>query len=395
MSVSENILLVLSGLGMLQGVLLAAIVYFHPKSDRSVTLFLALFILSMSIVQSTVILFNVMTWHKTYTFESWPLLMGCFLNLYIRSFSETITWRKAFPYLSPFLFYFFISYFYLNALNEPYKHLREVPAELLRHPVAIIHSSIKLFFFLFFYFVAYRSLRVYQRSIQQLFSETSKIDLSWAKWLVNGYLLIIIATIILYGLMLKFPEKFNLIILINVALGTPYIYAATFKGMMQPSIWQVKSTLTKDEVEKEMQEVAEIEKVNFEKPRYEKAGLRAEKVEGLVTRIIALMEQEKIYCETDLTLQDLARRLHSSTHQVSQVINEGMKKNFYDLVNGYRVAEAKRLLLDPKTRNYTIISVGHDAGFNSKTTFNTVFKKFTGLTPSDYRQKQSGDPVLA
>jgi AraC-like DNA-binding protein len=395
MSFSENILLVLSGLGMLQGLLLAAIVYFHPKSDRSVTVFLALYIFSMSIVMSTVILFNAMQWHKTYTFESYPLMMGCFLYLYIRSFRETITWRKALPYFLPFLFYFSISYFYLNAIGAPYKLMTKVPAEIVRHPIAIIHSSIKLFLLLFYYFIAYKSLLTYQRSIQQLFSETSRIDLSWAKWLVNGYLLIIIATIILYGLILKFPEKFNLLVLINVALGTPYIYAATFKGIMQPSLWQVKSSMTKGEVEKEMHEAEEIEKVNHEKPRYQKAGLHRDKVDDLVGRITDLMEQDKIYCEPDLTLQDLARRLHSSTHQISQVINEGMKKNFYDLVNGYRVQEAKRLLLDPKTRNYTIISVGHDAGFNSKTTFNTVFKKFTGLTPSDYRQKQLDDPIPA
>jgi len=52
------------------------------------------------------------------------------------------------------------------------------------------------------------------------------------------------------------------------------------------------------------------------------------------------------------------------------------------------VQEAKRLLLDSKNKNFTILSVGFEAGFNSKTTFNTVFKKFTGLTPTEYREKQ-------
>jgi AraC-like DNA-binding protein len=73
---------------------------------------------------------------------------------------------------------------------------------------------------------------------------------------------------------------------------------------------------------------------------------------------------------------------------VSQAINDGMKKNFYDLVNSYRVEEAKRLLMDEKNNNFTILSVGFEAGFNSKTTFNTVFKKFTGLTPTEFRARQ-------
>ena len=115
MSASENILLVLAGLGMLQGILLSLIVYLHPKSDRCVNFFLAMYIFSMSIVISTVILLTVIPWHKTYTFESYPLLMGCFLYLYIRSFSETISWGKALPYLIPFLF--FIESFVFNVTS--------------------------------------------------------------------------------------------------------------------------------------------------------------------------------------------------------------------------------------------------------------------------------------
>ena len=100
------------------------------------------------------------------------------------------------------------------------------------------------------------------------------------------------------------------------------------------------------------------------------------------------MEQEKLYRETDLTLQNLADKIQLPSYQVSQAINEGMKMNFYDLVNGYRVEEAKRLLLDEKNKNFTILSVGFEAGFNSKTTFNTVFKKFTGLTPTEFGASQ-------
>jgi len=100
------------------------------------------------------------------------------------------------------------------------------------------------------------------------------------------------------------------------------------------------------------------------------------------------MEQDKLYQEADLTLQNLADRIQLPSYQVSQAINDGMNKNFYDLVNSYRVEEAKRLLLDAKNKDFTILSVGFEAGFNSKTTFNTVFKKFTGLTPTEFRAKQ-------
>jgi AraC-like DNA-binding protein len=84
----------------------------------------------------------------------------------------------------------------------------------------------------------------------------------------------------------------------------------------------------------------------------------------------------------------LSDKLGTQAYQVSQAINEGLKKNFYDLVNNYRVQEAKRLLLHPKNVNYTVLSIGFEAGFNSKTTFNTVFKKFTGMTPTEYKERQ-------
>jgi AraC-like DNA-binding protein len=110
-------------------------------------------------------------------------------------------------------------------------------------------------------------------------------------------------------------------------------------------------------------------------------------MDEIVRKINVAMEQENLYQETELTLQQLSTHLQYPSHQVSQAINDGMKKSFYELINGYRVEEAKRLLLHPKSEGFTVLSVGFEAGFNSKTTFNTVFKKFTGLTPTDFREK--------
>ena len=96
-----------------------------------------------------------------------------------------------------------------------------------------------------------------------------------------------------------------------------------------------------------------------------------------------------------LRCNNCLKKIQIPSYQVSQAINEGLKKNFYELVNGYRVEEAKRLLADERNKNNTILSVGFEAGFNSKTTFNTVFKKFTGLTPTEYRERQKGHAMLS
>jgi YesN/AraC family two-component response regulator len=184
-----------------------------------------------------------------------------------------------------------------------------------------------------------------------------------------------------------YPENFNLLYSITIAIATPYIYITSFKGIMQPSIWQIKKDETKAELEEELHESEELNKIFREKNRV-KMGMADERIEEIVRKINKAMEEDKLYQETELTLHQLSLHLQHPSHQVSQAINDGMNKTFYDLINGYRVDEAKRLLLNPKNRSFTILSVGFEAGFNSKTTFNTVFKKFTGLTPTDFRERQ-------
>lgn len=389
LSVPENILSLITGLGMVQGFLLACLLYFHPKSDRSVNLFLALYICCLSICAATSYIERLVTWQKSFFIEPFPLLLGPLLYLYVRSFSSTVTWRMAFPHLLTFVVFMFLSYAFFDYMGGRYPDAKEVPADALRDPWAITLSVLRLSQLLIYYFVARRALINYQRSIRHLLSETSHLDLHWIRWLINGHLFLVLSTIVLYGFMLQYPQHFSLLLLIMLAFITPYIYLATYKGITQPTLWKAKPGMNKTMVETEIQEAAAMEwkPGNGEKTRL-KAGLAPDKIDELTSKIIVLMETEKLYQETELTLQDLADKLQSPTHQVSQAINEGMKKNFYDLVNSYRVAEAKRLLLEPGNRNYTILSVGFEAGFNSKTTFNTVFKKFTGLTPTEFRQKE-------
>src|SRR4030095_9024580 len=98
LSVSENILLFVSGFGIVQGILLAALIYFHPKSDRSVNIFLALFISTSCIIMSTPFFLKLIDWQNTFFLFPLPYLSGPLIYLYVRSFKERITFRKAFPH---------------------------------------------------------------------------------------------------------------------------------------------------------------------------------------------------------------------------------------------------------------------------------------------------------
>jgi len=389
-SISENILLLICGLGILQGILLAALIYFHRKSDKSVNKFLALYIFCISCVMTIPITMDVIGWQNSYFIQPIPLLPGIFLYFYILSFKQTITWRKVLPHFIIVFIFFFLAYRNLSAMEQIYPNAEHVPVEGLKRPATIFNILLRGIQQVIYYFLSRKALKSYQHSIQHLFSNTSRIDLRWARFLVNGYIVLICTFLVIFPLMLRYPEYFDSLLLLSLAVGTPYIYVATYKGITQPTIWQLKPEINKEVVQEEMQEAEEIEIkiVTPEKPKSTKAGLSIEKLNETAKKIVVLMEKEKLYLETELTLQQLSDKLQLPTYQVSQVINEGMRKNFYDLVNGYRVEEAKRLLVDPKNQNYTILSVGFEAGFNSKTTFNTVFKKFTGQSPTEFKERE-------
>ena len=90
--------------------------------------------------------------------------------------------------------------------------------------------------------------------------------------------------------------------------------------------------------------------------------------------------------EPELTLAQLSKQTNIPSHYLSQVINEKMRCNFLDFINKYRVKEAQAKLANRKFDHYTIIAIAFEAGFYSKTTFYSAFKKFADTTPSSYRK---------
>ena len=125
----------------------------------------------------------------------------------------------------------------------------------------------------------------------------------------------------------------------------------------------------------------------YEVGRYEKSALNSSASVSILNSLKAYMESERPYLDSSLRLQDLADHLKISPNYISQVINDIEGHNFADFVNEYRIREAKKLLLDSVPRK--IIHIAYDSGFNNKTSFNNAFKRFTGMVPSEFREKQS------
>lgn len=112
--------------------------------------------------------------------------------------------------------------------------------------------------------------------------------------------------------------------------------------------------------------------------------LKEKDLERYWTQLIKIMEEEKLFLTNTLSSTDIALKLNIPRQYLSQILRDCGSCNFYDFVNSYRIREFKRLLLLGEHKKYTLLSLSYSIGFNSKTTFNTAFKKDTGVSPSQY-----------
>ncbi|MEP2058400.1 MAG: helix-turn-helix domain-containing protein [Maribacter litoralis] len=108
----------------------------------------------------------------------------------------------------------------------------------------------------------------------------------------------------------------------------------------------------------------------------------------LLKQLETVLKDKKLYTDPNLKLLELAYRLDISAHELSKLINENLERNFTDLINEFRIEEAKQLINNNSL--YTMEAIGQQCGFNSKSAFYKAFKKFTHLTPTQYKSQEIG-----
>lgn len=225
---------------------------------------------------------------------------------------------------------------------------------------------------------SYWLLRKHTINVRNQFSTLEGVDLRWLKVVLYSTGIILIAAIILEWISnnsdLISPMFSSTVIFIFILLAICYI---GIHGIRQSEIFIDSPGLINEEkyTAPAIKEdsfsgtgIIHLDRVDDEK--YE--------------RLIRFMEDEKPYLDYELNLPGLSKKLGFKSHYLSQLINQKSRKNFFDFVNTYRVNEFKKRARQPDCRLYTLLSLAYDCGFNSKTTFNRVFKNHTGHTPSEF-----------
>jgi AraC-like DNA-binding protein len=121
----------------------------------------------------------------------------------------------------------------------------------------------------------------------------------------------------------------------------------------------------------------------------QRPSLEQKDINDIRLKLDSLMVTEKIFTDANLTLESLAKKLNVSSRTLSQYLNEALNKSFFDYVNGLRIDEAKAILQNSDDPKLTVQEVMYKVGFNSKSSFNTLFREKTGKTPSSFRKMRS------
>ncbi len=122
-------------------------------------------------------------------------------------------------------------------------------------------------------------------------------------------------------------------------------------------------------------------------PKYGGRTLDSVAQQSMLHNLNQVLHDQELYCNPDLKIKDVAQEINTSTHHLSQVINEQLGKNFNQLINEYRVNKAKSMILE--NDKFTLEAIGYDCGFKAKSTFYAAFKKITGTTPAKFKKSNS------
>ncbi|WP_232817862.1 helix-turn-helix domain-containing protein [Winogradskyella tangerina] len=304
------------------------------------------------------------------------------IYLYVKSittsnftFKKKYWWHFSLAFL--YIIYRFSIYTY-DALQPGFHETQNgiLKIELDEEYVQAIMGYVETPFMLMYLAFTFQLFYSYRKKIIQYFSNTYKLELNW-----------ILSFLILFSLLFLYGTIQDIIGSRFMDLGYEQRWWLNLTMAIVTLYVGVKGYFT---------DTTKLNKLDFTfSPKSigipEDANIMEEDKsisdEDIAT-VKQLMENEKVYLNPELNLSDLAKMAKMSRGQLSEIINTAFEKNFNDFVNGYRVEAFKQMLKEDKHKQLSLLGIAQECGFNSKATFNRVFKKLTDLSPTEYLKTQ-------
>ncbi|MEL6822503.1 MAG: helix-turn-helix domain-containing protein [Calditrichota bacterium] len=355
----------------LQGFILAAILLFHERLKSRSNRFLALSLFAISIVvlydvsyylQLNNLADSILTYLPIYATSPISIGLYFFVTYLIYPNHQLASFERWWP--APIILEIVMQVILIFVYGATESGTIQISEEAL----LLIEQSIGLLTSLLVVPIAIKKVYDYQTYLRENYSTLDHKDLKWLRQ----------ALYIKYGLTLLWLISFSLgwagystnilyeIITLSLAI---VLFGMTYFLLLNYHLFQIVPV-----------QVTEDSQETIEKKLSPKTDAYYEKLMGL-------MQDDFLYKDSSLTLSMLAERLQISSGYLSQIINEKDQKNFFEFINRYRVEAVKKKLLDKEFEQFSIMGIASDCGFSSKSAFNSVFKQFTGLTPTAFRKQ--------
>ncbi len=358
-------------LGAMQGLFLSA--FFLNKKNRKYlhNIYSGIFLISLSVVMLDVLLcytnymFNVIFLNDST--EPFALVIGPAFYLYFYTKINSRNPKKYYLHFLPALLYFIHSIPFLiqekavkynGYISAYHPNLPFIPEPgKWDYDLFSLRGMIKPF--IFTSLVVYSGL-IIAETIKSLKNNTLQPEEK--KSIISDALIFAGINAVTIIIFVSFDRDFGDYIIVTASALLVYFF--TVKILNQSAYFHKKSPEVK----------------------YSKSTLSEDEKDEILKRILFQFENEKYFLNPNASLPELSDKIKTSSNYASQVINEKAGKTFFDLIAYYRIEEAKKMLLAGEL-NETIESIGYTVGYNSKSAFNSAFKKFTGSTPSEFKMQ--------
>jgi len=334
------------------------------------------------------------------------LLHGPILYLYVRLLisKKPLALSKKLPHFIPFIIFYLL--FISMAHPEPMLPLPDrtdtISGPVAQHPLARLFEPlffnfglINALFFVGYSILTFYALRKHQQKISGVFSQNNtQLSLQWIYCLPATFCALVILNAISENLFTSANQASSLTL--HMLSFVCFITVLCFFGVKQnPVFYSIKN------IASNTQSIANTERdkasgSQLQNPPQDVSDLKQtesgsndlsdEAIAEIIVKMQSYMRQEKPYLDPDFSVYSLALALNIPRRVLSQALNTGLSKNFYLYVNEYRIDEVKNLLKQSSEKQLTILEVAFQAGFKSKSSFNSLFKQYCDMTPSQYRK---------
>ena len=367
---------ILFSFSALHGIFITIVLLVNKKLNTLPTRILAALVLIISIIMGNAALTNT-DFHQNYphfilsTFPLW-FLVGPLFFFYIEySLYKKRTWKwfDIAHFIPSIAFLVFFLSFYIKDANGKLDYLNGIGDQENYYTAVMFFLYLYATQILVYTILSAIKLKKHEKRYKLESSDTFILRLEWLNILILLFV-VYLGFDFFISIVFYFSDyNGNIYGNISLLLLSLFIYVTAYSIMVKPE--RLFGTLSPAN------------------EKYKQSGLKKEDVNDIKNALLEIMETEKPYLKETLKLSDLASILDVQNHKLSQVINQEFGQTFFHFINGYRVREAKSRLTNPKYSDFTILAIALDTGFNSNASFYRIFKKETGLTPSQFIKREN------